>query len=430
MNKQILSMSQQEIDRLTIIEQIKSKRISQKDAARQLKLGTRQVRRLQKRYQAYGASGLISKRRGQSSNNQLSPACKQQAIELIKKRYADFGPTFAHEKLTEQHGLHLSVESLRQWMIEAGIWKGKKRKAMSVHPSRARRSCYGELVQIDGSPHDWFEGCVPQCCLLVFIDDATSRLMELHFTVVESTEAYFTATQNYLKRHGRPLSYYSDRHGIFRVNIPEAKEGTGKTQFGRAMRELDIQIICANSPQAKGRVERANGILQDRLIKEMRLRGISDIPTANAFLPEFIEDYNRRFAVEASNPTDAHRRAIPPEHVLDLILSHQYQRKLTKQLELSYQNIIYQIQQDTPSYTMRGARVTVVDKAGDVTLIYKGKILPYQTLNKHNQPASVIDSKQLASKDPQRHIPKPTMAHPWKRYPICSNRKRATHISL
>ena len=200
---------------------------------------------------------------------------KQQAIDLIYRQYPDFGPTLAHEKLTEKHGLDLSRETVRQLMITEGLWKPKKAKKLVVHQMRERRACLGELVQIDGSPHPWFEERGPTCNLLVYIDDATGRLMELYFTPGETTFSYFAATERYLARFGKPVAFYSDKNSIFKVNIKNALTGTGMTQFGRAMKELDIKIICANTPQVKGRVERAIQILQDRLVKEMRLRDIS-----------------------------------------------------------------------------------------------------------------------------------------------------------
>jgi len=421
MSNGIVFMSNKEVDRLAIIQQVQSKQLSQVEAARQLGLSTRQVRRIQQQYEQEGAAGLVSKRRDQPSNNRLSSTVTETAIQLVKAHYPDFGPTFANEKLTEKHNLKLSVESTRQIMLKEGIWKGKKRKFVTVHPQRPRRSCLGDLVQIDGSPHDWFEGRAPTCCLLVFIDDATSRLLWLHFAEVECTEAYFTATRAHLKHHGRPLAYYSDRHSIFRVNIPEAAGGTGETQFSRAMRELDIKLICANSPQAKGRVEKANSTLQDRLIKEMRLSNISGIQAGNDFLPEFMEDYNKRFSVLPANPTDAHRSMIPDDETLDLIFSQQHLRTISKNLEVSYNNIIYQIQSKTPGYTMRGAKLIVSEREGVITLLYKDKSLPYKTLDKRNKPTQVVSSKDLdgAKKISQA---KPAADYSWENYP-----KQASH---
>jgi len=405
-------MSQTEVDRLSIIQQVISKQISQVEAAQQLHLSTRQVRNLRRQYERAGVTGLLSKRRGKPSNHRLSDALKCETIELIRRYYPDFGPTFAHEKLTEQHDLALSVESVRQLMISADIWKGKKQRKVCVHQSRKRRSQRGELVQIDGSPHDWFEGRGPYCCLIVFVDDATSELLALHFVEQECTQGYFAAIEQQFKQHGRPLAYYSDRHSIFRINLPEAKTGDGDTQLGRALKALDIELICAHSPQAKGRVERANGILQDRLVKELRLKDISDIPTANAFLPVFIRDYNQRFAVSAANPTDAHRCMHCDDVALKRILSQQYSRKISKNLEISYDNVLYQIQTGTPSYAMRGANVIVCEREGEITLLYKEKALPYKTLDKHNRPAPIQTRKEV--QQASTLVNKPKANHPWR----------------
>ena len=413
MTGELLAMSQTELTRLEIVQRSKDERLKQVDAARLLGLSTRQIRKLQRQYERCGAAGLTSKRRGKPSNNHLREGVKAQAIALVQAHYPDFGPTFAHEKLTECHGLSLSRETLRQLMIKANLWQVKGRQQVHIHPSRPRRSCRGELVQLDGSPHDWFEGRAPKCCLIVLVDDATSELMQLHFVEQECTQGYFDAIVAHLKRDGRPLTYYSDRHNIFRVNIKEAESGTGDTQLGRALKQLDIELICAHSPQAKGRVERANQTLQDRLVKELRLNKISDIKAANEYLPTFTDNYNRRFAKPAANASDTHRALTMTEDELRKILCHQHQRKTSKNLELSYNNITYQITANSPN-RMRGTSITVCDDRGDVTLIYKGKELKYQTIDKHNQPTPIKDSKQVQTPKWNRKS-KPSQTHPWRK---------------
>ncbi len=311
--------------------------------------------------------------------------------------------------------MKISDEKVRQLMIAEGIWKPKRAKKPPVHQMRERRACFGELVQIDGSDHDWFEGRAPRCNLLVYIDDATGQLLELWFVPEETTFAYFAASRHYFERYGKPVAFYSDKHGIFRVNREQTSGlSDGITQFGRAMQELDIQIICANSPQAKGRVERANQTLQDRLVKELRLQGISDIDTANAFLPQFREDFNRRFAVQPRSNHDAHRPLLKTEN-LDLILTRQKIGTLSKNLTVQSNRVIYQIQSNRPGYALRNAQVTVCENAnGEVTILYKNKPLPYTIFHKASQQAEVVDSKTL-----DRHIrlPKPPPAnHPWRRY--------------
>lgn len=408
-------MSKREITRLEVMQRLKEKRLSQKEAARMLGISTRHVKRLYRAYKAQGAAGLVSQRRGKPSNHRLDPELIQQVIDLIYERYRDFGPTLAHEKLSEVHGLRLSRESVRRIMIAEEIWKPKKARRLTTHPLRVRRACFGELVQIDGSDHPWFEGRGPRCTLLVYIDDATGQLLELWFVPAETYFAYCEATWHYLERYGKPVAFYSDKHGIFRVNQPQTLgKGPGLTQFGRAMSELDIQIICANLPQAKGRVERANETLQDRLVKELRLRGISDMAAGNAYLPEFRDDYNRRFAVLPRSSHNAHRPLLPTDN-LDRILTHQETRTLSKNLTLQYHKVIYPIQTPRPTYAMRNAPVTVCENAqGEITLLYKDRPLDYTLYHQPQRQAQVVTTKTL---DHQLRQPKPPAAnHPWRQY--------------
>ncbi len=412
---ELLTMSNQEITRLEVMQRLKDKRLTQKEAAGMLKISTRQIKRLFRAYKRQGAKGLISARRGKASNHRLDAQVIQQATDLIYEHYRDFGPTLAHEKLVEAHGLKLSDESVRRLMIAEGIWKPKKAKKPPTHQMRERRACFGELVQIDGSDHDWFEGRGPKCTLLVYIDDATGQLLELWMVPDETTFAYFEASRHYFERYGKPAAFYSDKHGIFRVNQEQTVGlGSGLTQFGRAMQDLDIQIICANTPQAKGRVERANQTLQDRLVKELRLRGISDLDNANAFLPEFREDFNQRFAVQPRSTHDAHRPLLKTEN-LDIIFTDQKTGTLSKNLTVQHNKVIYQIQSTRPDYTLRNATVTVCENAqGVVTILYKHEPLPYTIFHKPVRQAEVVDTKTL---DHQLKIPKPPAPdHPWRTY--------------
>ncbi len=412
---ELLTMSNREITRLEIMQRLKEKRLTQKEAAGMLGISVRQVKRLWRAYRKRGAAGLVSKRRGKPSNNRLDAGVAQQALDLIKEKYEDFGPTLAHEKLTEVHKLKLSRESVRRIMIEEGVWKPKRAKQPSAHQMRERRACFGELVQIDGSDHDWFEGRGPKCTLLVYIDDASGQIGELWFVPDETFFAYFEASRHYFERYGKPAAFYSDKHGIFRVNQEQTVGlGSGLTQFGRAMQELDIQIICANTPQAKGRVERANQTLQDRLVKELRLRGISDLDHANAFLPEFREDFNQRFAVQPRSTHDAHRPLLKTEN-LDIIFTDQKTGTLSKNLTVQHNKVIYQIQSTRPDYTLRNATVTVCENAqGVVTILYQHEPLPYTIFHKPVRQAEVVDTKTL---DHQLKIPKPPAPdHPWRTY--------------
>lgn len=408
-------MSNREITRLEVMQRLKEKRLTQKEAARLLGISSRQVKRLWRTYRQKGAQGLVSQRRGKPSNNRLDAGLVQQALDLIKEKYEDFGPTLAHEKLTEIHGLRLSRESVRRIMIAEDIWKPKKAGKLTTHPMRERRACFGELVQIDGSDHAWFEDRGPRCTLLVFIDDATGKLLELWFVPEETFFAYGEAARHYFERYGKPLAFYTDKHSIFRVNQPQTLgKGSGLTQFGRAMQELDIQIICAHSPQAKGRIERANQTLQDRLVKELRLRGISDMPAGNAYLPEFRDDYNRRFAVIPRSKHEAHRPLLPADN-LERILTHQEKRTLTKNLTVHYNKVIYQIHTRRPTYAMRNAPVTVCENAqAEITILYQDKPLAYTIYHQAQRQAEVVTTKSL---DHQLRQPKPPAAnHPWRQY--------------
>ncbi len=299
-----------ELDRLQLMTRIAERRLTRRRAANLLGLSERQVQRLYRAFVRDGAAALASRRRGRPSPRRLAAATRDRAVALIRERYADFGPTFAHQKLTEEHAFTLSVETLRGWMIGAGLWVPRVQRARRSYRPRERRACRGEFMQIDGSDHAWFEDRGPRGTLLVYIDDATSELMELCFAEVASTFDYFHATRRYLERHGKPMAFYSDRHSIFHVQARDrAQGGAGLSQFGRALRDLNIDSLCAYSPQAKGRVERANGTLQDRLVKELRLRGISNPTEADAFLPVFMADHNRRFADPAARGA---RRASRP----------------------------------------------------------------------------------------------------------------------
>jgi hypothetical protein len=296
------------------------------------------------------------------------------------------------------------------------LWKRRKAKKVVVHQLRERRACFGELVQIDGSPQDWFEGRAERCTLLVFIDDATGQLVQLQFVECESFFSYVQAAEAYFRQYGKPLAFYSDKNSIFRVNQPSVGSHDDLTQFGRAMLELDIQIICANTPQAKGRVERVIQTLQDRLPKELRLRGISHLTDGNAYLPEFMQDFNQRFAVEARSPVNAHRPLTPKED-LARILTWQETRTLSKNLTLQFQKIVYQIQTDRPTYALRNTQVTVcVNAQEEIAILYNGKALAYTSYKQQVKQAEIVSAKQLdLALQPKRLLTKPAPDHPWRR---------------
>lgn len=403
-------MSKEELSRLEVMERLQEKRMRQRIAAEVLGISVRQVKRLLCAYRREGAAGLVSKQRGRPSHHQLEQETVKAAIDLLNGRYADFGPTLAHEKLVEREGLQISLGSVRKLMIEEGVWKAKKARKVAVHQMRERRACQGELEQMDGTEHDWFEGRSERCTLLVMIDDATGQLGALLFVPEESFFGYCSLLRQYLAAHGRPAGLYTDKHGIFRVNIPNAGLGENLTQFGRAMQSLEIPILCANTPQAKGRVERANQTLQDRLVKEMRLRRIDDMQQGNAYLPEFIADFNARFAVQPHSSRDAHRPMAAHQN-LDHILVWQETRLISRNLTLQFNKVVYQIQTDRPAYALHKAQVTVCeDDQGKVAILYKGDELSYTIFQKQERQAEVVSSKQVARKPWQ-----PAKNHPWRR---------------
>lgn len=383
---------EEELERLLVIKQIKSRSINQRSGACKLGITARQLRRIMDRYKHEGSSGVQSRPRG--GNRAHSKEFKESVLSTVRQKYIDFGPTFAAEKLYEYHNLKINRETLRQWMIEAEIWKSKVPHKERIHQSRDRRPEFGELVQLDGSHHDWFEGRRAKCCLLVLIDDATSRLVSMRFEESETTNGYFEAIKYHLLNHGRPLAYYSDKHSVFRTT---RKDGLYQdTQVHRALRQLNIELICAHSSQAKGRVERANQTLQDRLIKEMRLRNICTIHDANAYIPEFMASYNAKFSVEPARPTDAHRKVQHTSQTLDRVLSKHYKRKLTKNLEFSFNSNLYKTKRPDAGRRYRYAEIDVFESTrGELTVLCKDEILEFEQLHKDIKPPVIVDRKGL-----------------------------------
>jgi len=392
-------MSDRELTRLEVLRDLDRKRLTTAAAAQLLGLERRQVFRLLKAYRAEGAAGLISKRRGCRSNRRKPEALRRAVLALIREWYWDFGPTLAAEKLHEVHGIALGRETLRLWMIEAGLWLDRKQRRKRVHQPRSRRDCVGELVQVDGCEHWWFEDRGPQCTLLVFIDDATGRLMHLQFVESESTFAYFHAARAYLEAWGKPVAFYSDKHGVFRVNHQGALGGDGMTQFGRALHALNIDIICANSSQAKGRVERAHKTLQDRLVKELRLAGVRTLAEGNALLPAFMADYNARFAKPPANKKDLHRPLRAGDD-LENAFAWKEARRLSQALTLQYDKIVFILEPSEPAKAAIGKYVTVFDYPdGRLAIRHNGVDLAYRTFDKVRQvdQGAIADNKHLGA---------------------------------
>jgi transposase len=392
----VVLMSKRELNRIDVLARLDGRRLTTLAAADLMRVSLRQTHRLLKRYRAGGAPAIANRRRGRPSNNRLSDVVRDHAVALVREYYADFGPTLAAEKLAERHDLRVSRETLRGWMRRAGIWLPRTERKRIQQP-RHRREHVGELIQIDGSEHRWFEDRAPSCTLLVFIDDATSRLMELRFVPSESTFAYFETLKSYLQHHGKPVAFYSDKHSIFRVSNENAASGNGMTQFGRALSELNIEILCANTSQAKGRVERAHHTLQDRLVKELRLAGISTIDAANAFLPSFIAHYNGRFAKPAARDQDFHR-SVDPRQDLDQILCWREQRQVSHQLVVNYSRMKLTLKPEGLAVRLRGKTVEIYDfPDGRLEVRWKGRSLPYSAFDKLQRVshAAIVENKRL-----------------------------------
>jgi transposase len=405
MPKGALLMTAEERERVHLVRQTVEGHLGQCEAAARLGIGVRQFKRLVHRWKTLGDAGLVSRQRGRPSNHRLNAAMRARISLLLQEKYVSFGATLACEKLLELEGIEVSIETIRQLQISLGLWKPKRRRARRVFQLRERRARHGELVQIDGSPHDWFEGRSSRCTLIVFIDDATSELLVLHFAPSETTRAYLRALRTLILKYGCPLAFYSDRHGIFRVNAKDAQSGDGKTdpsgrcpraRFGRITERLKIAMIHAHTPQAKGRVERANQTLQDRLVKEMRLRNISSIEAANQFAPTFIAIWNQRFAVSARNKASAFRPWTQSTQALEDALAWRTERTLSKALTFSSGGTKYCVKTGGPGTALRGAKVTLyhfVD--GGMAVHYKDRILPVTAYGTYPVPDPTEDEKTI-----------------------------------
>lgn len=393
----VITMSHKELARLQVVIDFADGRVSAEIAAELMGIQRRQVYRLLDAFRRDGAAGLASKKRGKPSNRAHGLYFRKTVLELIREHYADFGPTFAAEKLRERHGLPVGVETLRQWMVADGLWV-KRQDRRKVHQPRNRRDCLGELVQIDGCEHWWFEDRGPQCTLLVFVDDATSRLMHLKFVPSESAFSYFQATREYLEAHGKPIAFYSDKHSVFRINKADAVSGDNMTQYGRALHELNIDILCANAPQAKGRVERAHKTLQDRLVKELRLAGVCDVEAANAFVPAYINDYNARFAKPARLDKDLHRTLAPQDNV-DLSFAWRVERTVTLNLTVQYDRVMFLLEPSDLTKRLVRKKVEIYDYPdGRIEIRHQGLALPYRTFDRIRRvdQGAIVENKRLS----------------------------------
>jgi transposase len=363
MEEEKLLLTQRDRDRLKVLHEVRKGHLTQRQASEQLKLSDRWIRKLLLRMKERGDRAVVHGLRGRSSTRRISDKVEKRAVELVRREYADFGPTLASEYLGQHHGITVSRETLRKWMMRAGLWKRKKQRLQEIHIWRKRRSCFGELVQWDTSEHNWLEGRGPKMYLIAMIDDATSRAVA-RFAEHDSTAENMRLLWAWVERHGRMVEAYTDRAGLFETNRPNQRdeERQGKlpeTQIGRALRELGIGWIAARSPQAKGRIERFFETAQDRLIKGLRKAGVHSLEAANRYLEQqYLPLWNERFTVTPAGDVDAHR-PLGKDHRLASSLSHVETRVIGQDYTLRYGGQLFQVAREQIQPRLRGQSVRV-----------------------------------------------------------------------
>lgn len=423
-------MSVKERKRLEVFSRVKEGRMTLVEAGQLLQLSYRQTKRVWGRYQQSGDQGLVHQARGRASNRQASGGVKERALALYREKYADYGPTLAAECLASEDGVEVKITTLRRWLLAAGLWE-RQRRRKAHRQRRQRRARAGELLQMDGSHHDWFEGrrqvalrpvaYAGWAVLMVLIDDATGRVFA-RFYENESWASAADAFGRYAKKHGLPRALYVDQHSIYRADREPAGDELladfePETQFGRAMRELDVELILARSPQAKGRVERMNGTLQDRLVKALRRAGINDIESANAYLEStFLPEFNARFAVPAASDEDWHRE-LPATTDLARVLSIAEARVVHNDWTVRWRNGILQLPRESSSLVQPKQSVTVCEQLDGLVRVFVGDVelswAPFRT-----SPASAAKQPALKRKGGQairsNQGQKPRADHPWR----------------
>jgi len=406
--KDIIMVRQKELRCLHVIHKVLEGEITQEEAAELVCLSERQIRRIVRRIREEGDTGIAHRSRGRESNRKKPKKLRERIIVLYQEKYSGFGPTLAAEKLSELDGIEVSDETLRLWLLDAGIWEEKRRRKKH-RQWRERKHHMGEMLQMDGSPHDWFEGRGPKCVLMAYIDDATGKVF-CRFYEYEGTIPAMDSFRRYIRKYGLPLSVYLDKHTTYKswAKLTDEEIMAGReeplSQFQRALQELGVQVIHAHSPQAKGRVERLFGTLQDRLVKEMRLRGIKSIDEANEFLKDYLPVYNKRFEVEPAREVNLHRRLTKGVN-LDRILCIKTQRTLRNDNTVAHEGKLYQVEE-----AIKGEKVIIEQRIdGSMKITYKGEVLRYREITqrplRQQKPASKIrrhKSSVLAADHPYR----------------------------
>jgi hypothetical protein len=408
-SQDIIMLSQKELVRLHVVHKILNKELKHKEASEVLSLSERQIRRVVSRVTVEGDQGIVHKSRGKPSNRRVSSKLKNKAIECYRAKYSGFGPTFAAEKLFELEKIKVHQETLRKWLIESGDWK-RVRKSRTHRQWRERKHHFGEMVQVDGSHHNWFEQRGPKCVFMGYIDDATGNTSG-RFYPYEGTFPAMDSFKWYIKKYGIPMSLYLDKHSTYKSTAkPSIDEMLSNTkplsEFERAMKEFGVKVIHADSPQAKGRVERLFRTLQDRLVKEMRLEKISSIEDANKFLSRYLPKHNKKFAVKPAKQNDLHRE-IPKSTNLDRILCRKTQRVLRNDLTVKYNNKLYQIKDKV------NARKIVIEEriSGTKIMTYKNKVLKFKEITLRAKKQQKPVRKDLKKR--QRYTP--PVDHPWNK---------------
>lgn len=413
----LITMSSKEIDRFGVITRLVSKQINGPEAAEQLQLTTRQVRRLKRRFKKHGAVGLIHRGRGGESNRRLKPVFVDKIMVLIKTLYVGFGPTLAAEKLLENHQIKISDEALRAIMAKNNLWKPKSRKKNKEHRAwRPRKENPGSMEQYDGSYHHWFEERADECCLLLAVDDATGQITQAVFDHHEGVLPTFGFWRAYVEEKGKPTAIYLDKFSTYKINHKSAQDNKELiTQFQRACQDLGITLITAHSPEAKGRVEKMFRTLQDRLVKELRLQGISDIKTANKFLEEkFVPAFNAKFAVAPARRADLHRPLTDLDKKrLPSIFSVHSTRVVMNDFTIQFKNQYFQLEQQQPVIVCRKDRILIEEHLdGGIKLKLREKELKYVVLPRRPEKEYRLKIPALTTGKPTY---KPPANHPWRR---------------
>jgi len=412
-----ITMSVKEVDRLTVITKLINKELTAAEAATQLGLSKRHVKRIKKLVKKQGALGLVHQGRGKASNHSFKQAIMNTIINLLLTMYVGFGPTLAAEKLLERDKIKISDESLRTIMIKNNLWKPKPRKRNKQHREwRPRKDNYGTMQQYDGSYHHWFGEKMPEFCLLLAVDDATGKITKAVFDHHEGIFPTFGFWKAYLMENGKPTSIYLDKFSTYKINHQAAEDNKELiTQFGRACRDLGIKLISAHSPEGKGRVERMFGTLQDRLVKELRLQGISDIKTANKFLEEkYISIFNEKFAVVPAKRANLHRPLTDADNkqLPNTFSVHSY-RVVMNDFTVRFKNRYFQLDAQQPLTVCRKEKILIEEHLdGTTKLKLRGKELRYTVLPKRPEKVFKLNIPALTSSKPTY---KPPANHPWRK---------------